>query len=251
MTRLTADGQRVVEEIARRHDFSAEAAMAVLKGLVFGNGVQAQFDHPELGGLGQWSGGGMVMVGDMFNHRLKARVDALCTELSDQLHSGRIVAMDTRRSSDRWAGSGPWPADLGEPAASGSQNDVRYAYFPSTRRLAVERDGTVTLYDTANHMITGVSQQQSRTGSVMLTSQLGEVDLSSLEVVAAPARAANDSGSSDADEWEIPKPSSRTAAPSVGADIFTAIERLHDLRQKQIISAQEFETKKAELLARL
>jgi hypothetical protein len=42
----------------------------------------AQFSHPELGGMGQWSMGGMIMVGDMFNNGLKARVDALCNDLS-------------------------------------------------------------------------------------------------------------------------------------------------------------------------
>jgi hypothetical protein len=29
--------------------------------------------------------GGMVMVGDMFNHALKAKVDGLCSELSSLL----------------------------------------------------------------------------------------------------------------------------------------------------------------------
>ena len=55
---------------------------ALLTALVAGGGSQAQFNIPELGGMGQWSRGGMVMVGDMFNNALKARVDALCTELA-------------------------------------------------------------------------------------------------------------------------------------------------------------------------
>jgi hypothetical protein len=45
----------------------------------------AQFDHRELGGAGQWMPGGMTMVGDMFNHGLKAKVDGLCSELSQIL----------------------------------------------------------------------------------------------------------------------------------------------------------------------
>ena len=32
---------------------------------------------------------------------------------------------------------GGWPADLGQPATTGSQNNLRYAYFPATRRLAI------------------------------------------------------------------------------------------------------------------
>jgi hypothetical protein len=37
----------------------------------------AQFNHPEFAGSGQWMQGGMLMLGDMFNHALKGRVDAL------------------------------------------------------------------------------------------------------------------------------------------------------------------------------
>jgi len=47
-----------------------------------GNGSMAQFSHPGFGGSGQWMRGGMLMLGDMFNHGLKSRVDALCYEIS-------------------------------------------------------------------------------------------------------------------------------------------------------------------------
>ena len=50
------------------------------------------------------------------------------------------------------------PAGLGTPATAGAQNQMRYAYFPSTSRLAIQIGGVVTLYDTADHSITGVSQ---------------------------------------------------------------------------------------------
>ena len=45
----------------------------------------AQFNHPDLGGMGQWSQGGMTQVGDMFNQTLKERVGALCSTLAGQL----------------------------------------------------------------------------------------------------------------------------------------------------------------------
>src|SRR5271155_1234873 len=45
----------------------------------------ALFNHAELGGSGQWMRGGMTMVGDMFNYGLKAKVDGLCSELSQLL----------------------------------------------------------------------------------------------------------------------------------------------------------------------
>ena len=65
MPNLTPDGLRIVAEIASRHGVSLEAAFAVLDSLALSNGAQAQFSHPDLGGMGQWSRGGMIMIGDM------------------------------------------------------------------------------------------------------------------------------------------------------------------------------------------
>jgi hypothetical protein len=51
-----------------------------------------------------------------------------------------------------------WPGDLGRPASTGGQDGMRYAFFPEARRLAIEKEGVVTLYDSGAHRITGVSQ---------------------------------------------------------------------------------------------
>ena len=92
MQGLTPEGQKIVEDIARRHGFSAEATAGLLGALAAGNGTQAQFNHPEFGGMGQWSQGGMIMIGDMFNNGLKARVDALCRDLADLLRDQQVFA---------------------------------------------------------------------------------------------------------------------------------------------------------------
>ena len=55
MSNLTPDGLRMVAEVASRHGVSLEAAFAVLDLLALSNGTQAQFNHPDLGGMGQWS----------------------------------------------------------------------------------------------------------------------------------------------------------------------------------------------------
>lgn len=83
------------------------------------------------------------------------------------------------------AGERPWwPAKLGTPEAAGGQNDVRYAYFASERRLAVERADDVIVYDTADHRIHGVAQQQGGgRSSLVFTSQHGTVPLEELKVV--------------------------------------------------------------------
>jgi hypothetical protein len=94
MRELTEAGQRQVAAIAAQHGVGREAALVLLHALAAGGGAMAQFSHPELGGMGQWSQGGMVMVGDMFNHGLKARVDALCRALATALHGAEPVFLE-------------------------------------------------------------------------------------------------------------------------------------------------------------
>jgi hypothetical protein len=79
VTELTQAGREALAQIASRHGVSPDAVEHVLMALIAGQGTQAQFNHPDLGGMGQWSQGGMTMVGDMFNNALKARVDAICS----------------------------------------------------------------------------------------------------------------------------------------------------------------------------
>src|SRR3984957_3703761 len=82
MTQLSPKGARAVQEIAQRTGFSRDAVIAMLLSVVNGRGRMAQFSHPEFGGSGQWMAGGAIMISDMFNNALKARVDALCADLS-------------------------------------------------------------------------------------------------------------------------------------------------------------------------
>ena len=46
--------------------------------------------------------------------------------------------MAPMKPMQRW-----WPQELGEPASSGGQNDVRYAFFPEKRRLLIETGGKI------------------------------------------------------------------------------------------------------------
>ena len=70
--------------------------MTLLRSLVNGNGTMAQFNHPELGGGGQWMRDGMTMVGDMFNHDSKAKVEGLCSGLSQLLTQEPFVPFSAR-----------------------------------------------------------------------------------------------------------------------------------------------------------
>ncbi len=179
-----------LEDIGRRHGFGIDAVESMLDALRRGNGTMAQFSHPEFSGSGQWMRGGMTMVSNMFDHSLKSRVAALCEDLSAWLARQPAPAQESRQGGNgagsqasRGASGHWWPEGLSNPSSSGSQNNQRYAYFPDQRRLVVDLDGEVSVYDTQNHRIGGVSQQQSGSGSMKFQSQHGTVDTLDLPLV--------------------------------------------------------------------
>jgi hypothetical protein len=269
MQTLTPDGERAVQNLAQRYGVSVDAVKTLLFAVSAGGGTMAQFHHPELGGGGQWMRGGMTMVGDMFNSGLQATVSGLCAELSSLLANGQpIAAVEHSSGGFRASGNAWWPAELGVPSSSGAQNDSRYAYFPQLRRLAVERGGQMTVYDTLDHRIGGVQQQQGGTaGSLSFSSQFGTFTVDSLRALPTslpepaepaplayqPSDAQNSAGrSSEANQAPSHAPESAQALGSESrAEILTTIERLAQLHQKGILSDDEFRSKKSELLARL
>ena len=70
-----------LQKVADRHGVSLDAVRHLVRALERGHGRMAQFDHPDLGGMGQWSAGGMTMVGRMFDDALRARVEHACGAL--------------------------------------------------------------------------------------------------------------------------------------------------------------------------
>jgi hypothetical protein len=271
MQQLTAEGQQIVNNLANRHGFSTDAVTHMFMAVLNGNGSMAQFNHSEFAGSGQWMKGGMIMLGDMFNNYLKGRVDGLCLDISNilanqpgLLRSGsfqsqsqggagyqqQVNGAPTGASSlfipdpeDNW-----WPQALGSPSATGAQNNVRYAYFANSRRLAVKTGSDVFVYDTLDHQIGGFSQQQGMGSSIIFGSQYGTVVLASLPLVSR-------NGQPVAPTPTLPQPN-YVASPRGGAtgqsdDVFAALERLGDLNAKGFLTEEEFSAKKAELLSRL
>lgn len=277
MRQLSPTGQQAIDDIARRHGISTDAALSMLDAVVRGNGGMAQFSHPEFGGSGQWMRGGMTMVSDMFNQQLKARVDALCFELSnlvasqpDLLRSGSFQSQ-SQNGQEQFSGSGhghaggdgnnaslfvPPPADwwgptLRWPDSTGSQNGTRYANFAQARRLAIEANGVVTIYDTLDHQIGGFSQQQSYGGSLSFNSQYGLIDVASLPVISVNGVEPAAPAPYQAPPAPYPAPTMSPPAGGHTQDIFAMIERLADLRAKGVLDEAEFQAKKTELLGRL
>jgi hypothetical protein len=165
-------------ELARKHGFSEAAVRVAAEALVRGRGSMAQFQHADFGGPGQWLSGGMLMIGDMFNHALKARVAALFEDLT------RLPAVGmtpTQAAPMNWANSAAWwPAELGQPGSSGGQNGIRYAYFPAHRKLVVEQGGRIKVYETGEHVIGGFSQAQGATTELLFHTAQGVFPVSSL-----------------------------------------------------------------------
>ena len=167
-----------LDEMAGRYGVSIEAIHVLREAVRRGGGRQAQFSHPDLGGMGQWSAGGMTQVGDMFNTALKGKVSALCRELSRDSGDPAGKMSTSPEAPATW-----WPEGLGRPSSTGSQNGMHYACFPETRRIAIRQAETVTLYDSGEHRISGVSQSQSGSQQLSFSSQLGTVKASNLPVV--------------------------------------------------------------------
>ena len=275
MPELTPEGRKTIEQIAAKFDVPADAAIHLLNALARGGGRQAQFSHPGLGGMGQWQQGGMTMVGDMFNNALKAQVDSIASKLSAALEEGGIFkptaeeaegasssSVSVSFSSSGHSDTG-WPAELGSASSVGAQNDLQYAVFPATRRLAIRKGGTLSVYDTGDHVITGFGQQQGGDQTLTFTSQHGTVRLSTLKRVdgtagdapaAAPAATPEPAAEKPMETAPAPAtpPASASGEPASDDDtIFARIEKLADLHAKGILSDSEFTDKKAELLARL
>ena len=233
MEQITAEGLRVANDLGQRYGFSQDAVVHMMSAILRGRGGMAQFNHPEFSGSGQWMRGGMMMIGDMFNNSLKARVDGLCQAISSSLGAqpelfpvgsyqsqsqsgaglqqqvgnspqmqvgvghqsqGRTAATDTATGGaplfvpdprDTW-----WPKELGVPNATGEQNNVRYAYFGDSGRLAVETNGQLNVYDAGDHRISGFSQQQHPGGTLVFSTPGGSVSLSSLSTASGSSQQA-------------------------------------------------------------
>jgi hypothetical protein len=270
MQALTSYAEQTVQSLAQRYAVSSDAVKTLLSAVAAGGGTMAQFYHSELGGGGQWMQGGMTMVGDMFNSGLQSRVAGLCSELSSLLASNNVYLPPPAQQGTGFTqsfGNSWWPAELGSPSSSGGQGQTRYAYFPGTRRLALEAFGQVTLYDTLDHQIGGVQQQQGgASGSLSFSSQYGTFTVDSLPRIgtdssgnatqSAPWSNAAPEPIATTPNWQASNGSSNDsnfagAAVQSQGDILAAIERLAQLHRQAILSDDEFRSKKAELLARL
>ncbi|WP_054113385.1 SHOCT domain-containing protein [Marinagarivorans algicola] len=273
MHNLTPTGQHIVDNLSSRYNLSHDAVMHMLIAVNNGAGTMAQFNCPELGGGGQWMAGGMTMVGDMFNYSLKNTVDNLCSELANALANNTLFTPPSHQDGNNPNG---WPSELGQPFSSGGQNNSRYAVFP--HRLAVEVDGILSVYDTLDYNISGVSQQQGSSNSLVFNSQYGTLSVTSLPKINYPPSNTGNAVSNNQNFIQPVNPSSPSIQqpvqqlvqqsiqqpnPNMGTqssvmqpsktndDIFQIIEKLANLRDLGALSEDEYQDKKNDLLSRI
>lgn len=253
MQQLTPAGQNLVNDLSNRYNLSSDAVIHMIIAVNNGGGSMAQFNCPELGGSGQWMRGGMTMVGDLFNYGLKMTVDNLCSEISNALANTQIFPAPApgSRSSNQW-----WPSGLGSPFSSGAQNNIRYAVFPN--RLAIEMNGQITVYDTLNHNIGGVSQQQGGDTSLTFSSQFGTIAVSSLPIVSGAGNAPPPKQNNFADPVRNNSSNPVPTMPETFNDnvvssdaVIQLITKLAQLHEIGALTDEEYNSKKSELLKRL
>ncbi len=277
MAMLTPEGEKIVGALAEQYKIGADTVKTMLDAMAKGGGSVARFDAPEFGGSVEWMRGGSAIFGDMAGNAMKATVDNLCNDLSNLLASQASLAEASLSQASLFApmgqpqscgngadcagkegaGASPtaspygwWPAELGEPSLAGSRNACRYAYFAGIRRLAVDLAGHIEVYDTTGFNIEGIASQQGREGAApVFASNRGPVRLNSFPRdygIEAETRTAPEGKSAAARTAPAQKP-----APADAGSILALIEQLGGLRDKGILTEEEFAAKKAELLNRL
>ncbi|BAP55984.1 hypothetical protein THII_1687 [Thioploca ingrica] len=287
MSQQNSQWQQKLTELTQKYQLSEHAIMVLWQALIKGNGKMAQFNHPELGGVGQWLPGGLTMISDMSNSYLKMVIDNLCGELSilikedyfnpinqgsrqqQQQSQGNIDSSEAVKAHpfnyDPW-----WPIEFGAPTLSGSQNGLLYAYFAHKQRLVLEKQGEIFVYNTLHHQISGVSQQQSSSGQLLVfASPDGTFTVADLPLISSFTRPVHEPSVKESNQHTdiiakaekikemLPRaalkiePLTKPADESQQPDIFSTIKKLAELKDQGIISEQEFEAKKTELLSRL
>jgi hypothetical protein len=244
VVKLTPEGERIVETLAAQYKIGVDAVRMMADALAQGGGSMAKFNVPEFGGSGEWMRGGMPTMGDMAMGSMKATVDGLCNELSNLMTAQASLFMPQWPASAAW-----WPVELGEPCLTGARQSTRYAYFAQIRRLAVETGGRVEVFDTTGFSIEGLAPGAGEGAPLTFASNRGPVlpgVFPRVHGMAQEARTAPEAKSSVPEGTPAQKPATDDASP-----ILALIEQLGTLKERGILTEEEFAAKKAELLSRL
>ncbi len=291
MEKLTAEGLEVVNDLAQRYGFSQDAVLHLTFAVLKGRGGMAQFNHPELAGSGQWMNGGMMMLGDMFNHGLKTRVDGVCRELAAAIASQPELFPRGSFQSQSQSGGGHQVlvggAGLQQQASGGGQQmqvsggmapmaplftpDPRDTWWPpelgTPSSSGAQNEVRYACFPAAGRLAVEVNGQvsvydtsghqiagissQQQSAGGGLVFSTGDGSISLAHLMAVGAPVAPPEPAPAATPPAAVPARTEPVAAEPATDVFATLERLGDLMQKGILTEQEFATKKAELLSRL
>jgi hypothetical protein len=170
--------------LAEQYAIDASVLEDLLRQLERTQGRQAQFNHPALGGYGQWQSG-MLMISAMNDHALKARVTRLFEDLLPLTRVPTTPPQPSPITPPPAPGSGASQGQQqssqggtggGRSGFSGAQNGISYRYDSASNQLVINDTDT---YDTTGYRLTGVSASQQNGGasSLVIHTDVGPKEL--------------------------------------------------------------------------
>lgn len=171
------------QRIAQQYGVSAEAVQQLAHALIRGRLKTARFNHPELGGIGKWRRGD-VLLGDVRDEDHKTLVWRLAEELMPLL---KHVPLPASSEENEQTLVMPWWGDrlLGEPIITDRFESVQYGYFLESRRVIVLRGDDLIHYDADGLLVTGLVRRvsPSRGLELILQTVTGEVNVEALPII--------------------------------------------------------------------
>lgn len=107
---FSTEDRQLIATLAAGHNISESAVETLWQAVEAGNGTAAQFNHPELGGMGQWMAGSMAVVSDFNEAHMQETITQLCTTIATYLQNRAVAAdygvMDQRQTQSQWSNPG-------------------------------------------------------------------------------------------------------------------------------------------------
>jgi hypothetical protein len=176
---------KILAKIGEQHGFSLDAMQALGAELLRGGLKRARFNHPELGGIGMWSHG-EVVIGDMSDEETRVRIWQVVDALMPALKQVE-VSEDVRRATQDQTLVMPWWGDikLGSPAVQGVMESLTYGYFLESHRVIVRKDDKITHYDASGLAVMDIGIVYGERAMPQVALQLvdGTVPVSDLPII--------------------------------------------------------------------
>ncbi|MEO0560572.1 MAG: hypothetical protein AAF125_00560 [Chloroflexota bacterium] len=159
--------QSQIRAIAQKHRLSDNAVVVLAKALRRGHGRMARFNHRELGGIGMW-GRGEVIIGDMRNESLRMQIWGAMNDLLPIITSHPPRKPEPEKDSTLVM---PWWGDitLGPPTVHGAFENMTFGYFLEPHRVILRNDGVITHYDARHLGVLDLAVTHDQRGAPVIT----------------------------------------------------------------------------------